>query len=451
MSKTEKESETHPNQKPHSRTKWLYVIALLFLFTTGIVIVSQKNSNRTPYNDLMSSLSNLLYSKPMASLTFTKDSFFNSLPSPQSSDESFDGPSDEPSDGKINSKDLQMAVLESCRSILNRSSDPSQKHVDASQWEPVCNKALLELKNPLSDEDFFAWIKANFDIAKEPVLGKSTGYFQPILKASRTKTDRFKYPIYKRPADLVLIEDLAIFTERAKGIRLAGRLHQSEAGTTLKPYDSRQKIESGSLENKGLEIAFVDDPIDLFFMHIQGSGSLEFPNGEKITVSYHGTNGHDYTSIGRILVKKGAIPLEFVSMESIKAWLRDHPNQAQTILDQNASFVFFKEQPQTYQTIGAQETELVPFVSVATDPHFHPLGSLLWIQSDHPKIRSRLVIAQDVGGAIKGNGRLDLYCGEGDIAGQIAGSLNESISVFVMEPKIKANLKSSANKPSIES
>ena len=340
--------------------------------------------------------------------------------------------------------ELRHALMTNCLKIKAIANQDNQnklafKFVEAQKYTKVCQSFEALHHDSLSDEAFIKWLSNNFDVAKKPVAGKMTGYFQPELRASRIRQGAFQYPVYKRPSDLVLVEDLALFTNRASGIRLAGRIktisNPEGDTTTLEPYFSRREIENGALSNQNLEIAYVDDPIDLFFMHIQGSGNLIFENGDRITVSYHGTNGHDYQAIGRVLVNLNALSLETVSMQSIKKWLYDHPNEAQNIMNQNQSYVFFREQNAQNDTLGAMNIPITSLVTVASDPHFHPLGSLLWIETDHKDIGSRFVLAQDVGGAIKGPGRLDIFCGHGHAAGQLAGTLNETISVFEFTPK----------------
>lgn len=335
-------------------------------------------------------------------------------------------------EGQTDLKALQNALHTSCSKLAARSQLSPQKFVAIEDWRPVCESLETSGATSLNPKTFLSWLKTHFDISRETTTGKLTGYFQPRLKASRRQTDIYKYPVYKRPKDLILIEDLAVFTTRAKGIRIAGTLQ----GSTLIPYASRAEIDAGYLSHKNLEIAYIQDPVDLFFMHIQGSGQLIFESGDTITVSYDGTNGHDYTSIGQVMISEGLLPKENKGMCDIKRILNESPERGQSIMHQNASYVFFREQPKTTsETIGAQGIPITPLISVASDPHHYPLGSLLFIATEHNDVKNRLVLAQDVGGAIKGRDRLDLFCGYGDNGSAIAGNLKDAMVVLKLSPK----------------
>ena len=334
-------------------------------------------------------------------------------------------------------QDLTAAALSfqhSCQRLID-SPTLSHKVVNQQEWLPICQK-FLDL-NSLTSGTFKHFLKENFTIEQHSSNNKYngflTGYFQPEIEVSKTKTDLYRYPIYRRPADLIVIEDLATFTPRAQGIRIAGTVTQG----TLKPYFTRAEITLGALANKGHEIAWAKDHIDLFFMHIQGSGRLVFKEGSPLDVSYDGTNGMAYTAIGRALIERGEIALENMSMGALKDWLRANPDQAQALLNTNASYVFFKECDRCAQgPIGAQNTPLTALGSLAVDPHYIPLGSLIWIETDHDIIAQRLVVAQDVGGAIKGPLRGDFYCGSGPRAGEIAGPLKAQASFYSLIPKV---------------
>lgn len=327
------------------------------------------------------------------------------------------------------------AFQHSCRRLIEAPSS-SHKFVQGPEWQRVCRLALEQ--KSFDNASFKSFLKQEFDVVRHETTphstGLLTGYFQPELHASRVKTDQYKYPIYKRPKDLVVIEDLVHFNEKAAGIRIAGTI-QNE---TFQPYFTRQEINAGSLENQGHEIAWVEDSVDLFFMHIQGSGRLLFQDGSFLNISYHGTNGKAYTAIGKRLIDAGHIAQEDMSMEAIKNWLRHHANAAQKLMETNESYVFFKAQGAEYQDpIGAQDVPLTAFASLAVDPHHIPLGSLVWIAADHQKIGRKMLVAQDVGGAIKGPLRGDFYCGTGEVAGDIAGSLKASAIFYTLIPKVQ--------------
>lgn len=265
--------------------------------------------------------------------------------------------------------------------------------------------------------------------------GTLTGYFQPILKASRTPNDAFSVPVYKRPKELIVIENLGNFHEKLKGFRIAGTL----TNQTLKPYFTRREIHQGAIENRHLEIAYVQNPIDLFFMHIQGSGRLELEDGTILNLSYNGTNGYGYTAIGQEMVRQGFITPQQKTMAGVKTWLFDNPDMVQDILCCNESYVFFQELPQTLGPVGAAHVILTPEASLAVDPDFIPLGTLVWIDTPHPlnpTLRlQRLMIAQDVGGAIKGPLRGDFYWGIGDDAGKAAGAMQGQSTFHILVPQ----------------
>lgn len=265
--------------------------------------------------------------------------------------------------------------------------------------------------------------------------GTLTGYFQPILKASRTQSAAFTVPVYKRPKELIVIENLGNFHKSLKGFRIAGTL----TNQTLTPYFTRREIHQGALANRQLEIAYVQNPIDLFFMHIQGSGRLELEDGTILNLSYNGTNGYGYTAIGQEMVRQGFITPQEKTMAGVKAWLFENPDKAQDILCCNESYVFFQELPQTVGPVGAAHVILTPEATLAVDPDFIPLGSLVWIDTPHPlnpTLRlQRLMIAQDVGGAIKGPLRGDFYWGIGDDAGKAAGAMQGQSTFHVLVPQ----------------
>lgn len=279
------------------------------------------------------------------------------------------------------------------------------------------------------------------------VQGLVTGYYEPLLRGSRRKEGPYRYPIYAAPADLLTI-DLAEINPELKHLRLRGRLE----GRRVVPYYPRAAIERGLPALAGRELLWVDDPVDLFFLQIQGSGRVRLPTGELVRVGYADQNGQPYKSIGRYLVEQGELKLEQASMQGIKAWGAANPAKLSALLDQNASYVFFRELPQaagaqaadagapmaTDGPVGALGVALTPERSIAVDPRYIPLGAPVflattWPGSDRPL--ARLMLAQDSGGAIRGAVRADYFWGFGDAAGAQAGRMRQSARMWVLLPK----------------
>ncbi len=281
-------------------------------------------------------------------------------------------------------------------------------------------------------------------------LGVFTGYFEPVYDASPVSTDRFSAPLYPRPDDLIEV-DLGLFREDLKGERIAGRV---EAGR-LAPYDNHADINAGALDDSLEPIAWLD-PNDLFFLQIQGSGRLVFENGAVLRVGYAGQNGHDYTAIGRILVDQEAIPLNQISMQSIRRWLEEAAQEeAAALREANASYVFFRrldDAPTGLGPLGAQGAPLTPGRSLAVDRRFHALGAPVWVDiapvdaAGAAPIR-RLMVAQDTGGAIRGPVRGDVFWGAGDEAAVLAGTMNARGRMVVLLPRRLAERLAAAPRP----
>ncbi|WP_377191860.1 murein transglycosylase A [Ruegeria meonggei] len=258
--------------------------------------------------------------------------------------------------------------------------------------------------------------RAFFELFFRPVLvedGKDalfTGYFEPELDGSRTRSDRFRYPIYKMPPEA-----------RADN-----------------PWLSRREILSGdAMQGRGLEIAWVDDPVELFFLQIQGSGRIRLPDGGALRVGYSGANGHPYRSIGTELVRKGALGAHQVSAQMIRAWVRKNPEAGAELLFHNPSYVFFREVTRVapeFGPLGAMNRSVTTMRSIAADPVYTPLGAPVWVEKDGKTPLRRLMIAQDTGSAIKGAQRADIFFGTGDAAGQEAGRLRDPGRMVVLLP-----------------
>lgn len=262
--------------------------------------------------------------------------------------------------------------------------------------------------------------------------GLVTGYYEPEIAAALTRRGPYRTPIYGRPQDLVTV-DLSAFRDGLTG-RLAGRVEDGR----LIPYPTRAEIDRGAIEGRAPVIAWARDPVDLFFLQIQGSGRLRLPDGRTVGIGYAAANGRSYYAIGRSLIASGAIPRERMSMQAIRAWLEANPAQRDALLHENDSYVFFALREGPGPT-GAEGTVLTPGRSLAVDPRFWPYGLPVWLDtsgadSGQPRVR-RLVVAQDTGGAIRGALRGDLFWGSGARAAEVAGIMRADGSFYILLPK----------------
>lgn len=281
--------------------------------------------------------------------------------------------------------------------------------------------------------------------------GRFTGYFEPFYDASEVRTPLFSAPVYARPVDLVTV-DLAKFRPELAGQRIAGRVVDG----ALAPFPDHAEINSGALQGRADIIAYMR-PTDLFFLQIQGSGRLMTP-GRVMRVGYDGHNGHVYTAIGKTLIDMGALDRKNVSMQTIKAWLdQSPPEDARRVRETNRSFIFFKAldalPDPALGPLGAEGVQLTPGRSLAVDPRYVPFGAPVWVdipgdEALEKKPLRRLLIAQDMGGAIKGAVRGDIFVGSGPQAGEIAGTFNEIGEMYALIPAgFAANLPSAEPRP----
>jgi peptidoglycan lytic transglycosylase A len=303
-------------------------------------------------------------------------------------------------------------------------------------WRAICSAAAeLALPDRETARRFFETNLTPFQAstADGNDEGLITGYYEPLLRGSRTRTERFRYPVYGLPDDLLVVDLSAVYPQ-LKGLRLRGRLD----GRRVIPYYDREAIEEGLAPLEGKQIAWVDDAIELFFLQIQGSGRIALEDGEVLRVGYADQNGHPYRSIGRLLVERGELPLEKASMQGIQAWARAHPEKLDELLNYNASYVFFRELPPGLPgPLGALGVPLTPRRSVAVDPALIPLGVPVYIATTWPlsdKPLNRLMIAQDTGGAIRGPVRADFFWGFGPDAAREAGRMRQSLRLWVLVP-----------------
>ena len=284
-----------------------------------------------------------------------------------------------------------------------------------------------------SEKDLKSFIKSNYLVYSSTGRDKRgqvlfTGYYEPLLQGSLTPDAEYQVPVFSLPDDLIKI-DLAPFSPKYKGEKITGRL----AGKTVVPYYDRNEIaNSAVLEGRARKLAWIKDPVDLFFLQIQGSGKIYLDNGHTINVHYNDTNGHPYRSIGKLLIDEGKISRKEMSMQKIREYLRRHPEEAENILNYNPSYVFFKIEKDG--PLGCLNVPLTPGRSIALDRRIFPLPALTFVETQKPLINaegqirawtnfSRFVLSQDTGGAIRGPGRADLFWGSGSYAEIAAGHM----------------------------
>lgn len=342
------------------------------------------------------------------------------------------------------------AFVGSCKRIVARGDSDAlggaALYGTVAQWRPACAAATQTTVRSAGEARAFfeAWFTPTQASNLSEPVGLFTGYYEPELLGSRTRTGKFTTALYARPVDLVSV-DLGAFRPALKGERIAGRID----GAKLIPYETRAEIEGGALKNRAAPIAYVDDAAAAFFLHVQGSGRVRFADGSVVRVAYDGQNGHPYTAVGRVLVDRGELAREGLSMQAIRAWLKANPQKAPALLNENASFVFFKEQPLADPSLGAEGAQgvpLTPEASLAVDLRFHALGAPMWVDGSAPADDEkaadvafrRLLIAQDTGGAIRGPVRGDIYWGSNARAESIAGRMAHRGKLFVLLPKAVA-------------
>ena len=337
------------------------------------------------------------------------------------------------------------AFLRSCAALEERADDApldiGSLGGRMGDWRGVCADA--------AGVDGAAQARAFFESRFTPYEARNnaqaeglfTGYFEPELRGALREGGRYRVPLYGRPHDLVSV-DLGLFRPELVGERIAGRVTDG----VLEPYATRTEIDTGALAGQGLELAWVDDPIDAFFLHIQGSGRIAFEDGTKRRVAYAGTNGHNYFAIGRRLVALGAFTPEQITMSAIRDWLAENPDQAPAVMRENASYVFFRwlgEAQAADGPVGVQGVPLTAGRSLAVDRRFVPLTAPIWLDGAAPdpdpakgdrRLR-RLMVAQDTGGAIRGPVRGDVYWGAGDEAGSVAGRMKHRGRYWLLLPR----------------
>ncbi|WP_428376018.1 murein transglycosylase A [Lichenicoccus sp.] len=301
----------------------------------------------------------------------------------------------------------------------------------AGDWAGFCQAVQTVPGNDAAAlrQVIVAWLQpyAVGDAGQEAAL--FTGYFEPEYKGALTRDATHRVPVYRRPPDLITVHD-------AHGAAVTGRVQDGH----VVPYSTRAQIDHGALDGRGLEILWLTDPVDLFFLQVQGSGRVRLPSGQIVRLGYAGRNGDPYTPLGRMLLERGALPPDGISMQTIRAWLAAHPEQAQAVMEANANYVFFRVMDDLRPDQGppgALGLDLMPLRSAAIDRNFLPLGAPLWIDSATPsgtKLQ-RLLLAQDLGTDITGPARADVFFGWGEDAAIEAGSMHASGSLVALLPR----------------
>ncbi|MGO8755432.1 MAG: murein transglycosylase A [Gallionellaceae bacterium] len=319
------------------------------------------------------------------------------------------------------------AFLQSCQALKSK-----------TRWRQVCLQATQfdQANNNDNLREFFEkWFVPyqvfNPDGSEQ---GMITGYYEPRLYGSRIRTERFRFPLYAAPDDLLTI-DMEDEYPQLKGMRLRGRLE----GRRVIPYYSRTDIDAGINSLKGRELFWVDNAVELFFLQIQGSGRIELPDGSLVKIGYADQNGYPYVSIGKKLVESGEMKLEEASMQGIKNWAEKNPDKLAALLEQNPSYVFFRELPDGLSApLGALGVPLTGEYSLAVDARTIPLGAPVFLATTEPGNSAplnRLMLAQDTGGAIKGAVRADFFWGFGETAAVQAGRMKQPGRMWVLFPR----------------
>jgi len=326
------------------------------------------------------------------------------------------------------------AFRQSCAALLAAKPTPSPLGTGTIDWQTPCAAASAESSDSAVARQFF---ESNFTPYIAGNNGSSdglfTGYYEPLLRGARQPSGPYQYPLLRRPADLVAV-DLGQFRPALRGERIAGRVVSGR----LLPYATRAEIEGGALDPLQLAFLWVDDPVDAFFLQIQGSGQIQLPDGSLIRVGYDGQNGQPYVAVGRLLADRGALDRDHVSMQAIRAWIAANPDAGKALMDENPSYVFFRELDGS-GPVGSEGVPLTPGRSLAVDRSFIPLGLPIWLDAAQDDVRiRRLLIAQDTGGAIRGPVRGDVFWGAGPEAEARAGAMKARGTYYLLLPKSPA-------------
>jgi len=342
------------------------------------------------------------------------------------------------------------AFRRSCIAMLDKAADAPLGGIGyagrVTDWEEVCHAAMaIQPSTPEGAKRFFETNFVPYKVAEANSDGLFTGYYEPELRGSRTRHGAFQTPLYAVPVDLVR-RDMGVYRDTYFGRMINGMMAMGMTMTMMRfvPYPARAEIEHDGIP--ATPIFYVDNPVDAFFLQIQGSGRVILDDGTVVRAAYAGQNGQPYTAIGAVLIERGWMTREELSAQSIRDWLVSHPEQAQEVMNTNASYVFFTEKPvgdPNLGAVGAEGVPLTPEASVAVDRSIHALGVPMWLESTAPTTDSEipersfdaLLVAQDTGGAIHGVVRGDVYWGYGNAAGIVAGKMKQPGRMNLLLPR----------------
>jgi membrane-bound lytic murein transglycosylase A len=332
----------------------------------------------------------------------------------------------------------------SCRPITAQDAaaiPPDSRALGASLRDPCHAARSTEISDGAQGRAFF---ERNFTPLKISRLGEGdgfvTGYYEPVIEGSREANEVFNVPIYRRPSNLFVKG----YNQASPDLPNKGPVYRKIGRRKLVPYYDRAQIEDGAIEQRGLEICWLKSQTDLLFAQIQGSARVQLEDGATVRINYDSYNGYPYTAVGRILIDRGIIPKDQMSMQKIREWMEANPDEANEVRRQNRSYIFFREVPLSDkdEAVGAQGVPLTPGRSIAVDKSLHVYGTPFFIQGELPIDSAtsktpfhRLMIAQDTGSAIVGPARADLYFGAGADAGKVSGRLRHNMRFVMLVPK----------------
>jgi len=334
------------------------------------------------------------------------------------------------------------AFRSSCAAIPKEAAAPaSPRPLDGALHEPCGAARAATITTAAAARGFF---EAQFQPVRISRLGDTdgfvTGYYEPIVDGSRTRTDVYTVPVYRRPSNLFVRG----YTQDSPDLPNKGPVYHKIGRRKLVPYYDRAEIEDGAIAGRGLELCWVKSQTDLLFMQIQGSARIRFEDGTMMRLNYDAHNGYPYTAVGRLLIERNIIPKEQMSMQRIRQWMEENPDGANELRRQNRAYVFFREVPLSAsdEAVGAQGVHLTPGRSIAVDKALHVYGTPFFIMGDLPleseQAKSsfrRLMVAQDTGSAIVGPARADIYFGAGAEPGRIAGRLRHNAQFVMLVPR----------------